>query len=219
MKFRILALILAALMIGAVLVSCGQGGGSESAGTETGAATEPSEKSEIDEYVEELATEYDTEGKTFTYIGHKVNFPTEEKDTGEILSDSLYYRQRDLTEIFGIDWDPVPLDGGPATKDQVINEVTAGGSDYDLACGGMLTCGQALLNAGVIRTVQDLEHVDFDREWWVQSMRDTFSVKGNLYFLFGPIVPTPILTPTSFSSTRKSPRCSALMSPRFTTPL
>ena len=94
-----------------------------------------------------------------------------------------------MTEIFGIDWDPVPLDGGPATKDQVINEVTAGGSDYDLACGGMLTCGQALLNAGVIRSVQDLEHVDFAREWWVQSMKDTFSVKGNLYFLFGPIVP------------------------------
>ena len=189
MKVRILALILAALMIGAALASCNQGEGSGTQDTETGVATEPAEKNEIDEYVDELATRYDTEGKTFTYIGHSVNFPTEEKETGEILSDSLYYRQRDLEEIFGIDWDPVSLDGGPATKDQVINEVTAGGSDYDLACGGMLTCGQALLNAGVIRTVQDLEHVDFDREWWVQSMRDTFSVKGKLYFLFGPIVP------------------------------
>ena len=163
MKVRILALILAALMIGAALASCNQGEGSGTQDTETGVATEPAEKNEIDEYVHELATRYDTEGKTFTYIGHSVNFPTEEKETGEILSDSLYYRQRDLEEIFGIDWDPVSLDGGPATKDQVINEVTAGGSDYDLACGGMLTCGQALLNAGVIRTVQDLEHVDFDR--------------------------------------------------------
>ena len=170
MKKRIISMILAALMVTAILVSCregGGGGGKETGTTDTAAVTEPAEQSEIDEYVNELATRYDTAGKTFTYIGHQVNFPTEEKDTGEILSDSLYYRQRDLTEIFGIDWDPVPLDGGPTTKDQVINEVTAGGNDYDLACGGMLTCGQALLNAGVIRQVQDLEHVDFDREWWV----------------------------------------------------
>ncbi len=188
MKNRIIALLLALLMVSVALVSCGQGG-EETEETGKQVETEPDDSSEIDEYVADLATRMDTEGKTFTYVGHSVNFPTEEKDTGDILSDSLYYRQRDLSEIFGINWDPVPLDGGEATKDQVINEVTAGGSDYDLVCGGMLTCGQALLNAGVIRPVQDLTYVDFDREWWIQSMRNTFSVKGQLYFLYGAIVP------------------------------
>ncbi len=191
MKIRIIALILAALMISAALASCGGGGDGpkQTEGTDTAASTEPAEANEIDSYVKDLATLYDTVGKTFTYIGPANNFPTKEKETGEILSDSLYYRQRDLTEIFGIDWDPVTMSGGDETKDQVINEVTAGGNSYDLVCGGMMTCGSALLNAGVIMQVQDLEYVDFDREWWVQTMRDTFSVNGKLYYLFGPIVP------------------------------
>ncbi|MBR7032754.1 MAG: hypothetical protein IKI03_03880 [Clostridia bacterium] len=191
MKKKIIAFLLVFLMTGAVLVSCkpSDGGNETGGGTDTAVATEPAEENEIDAYVAELAGEMDTEGKTFTYVGHSVNFPTEEKETGDILSDSLYYRQRDLVELFGIDWEPVSLPGGEDTKDRVSQEVTAGGNDFDLVCGGMLTCGQALLNLGVIQPVQDLNYVDFDREWWVQSMRDTFSVKGQLFYLFGPIVP------------------------------
>ena len=192
MKLKLIALILALLTVAAALASCGGGGGggkAETDGSDTVAVTGSSEQNEIDEYLNELAGRMDTEGKTFTYVGPSVNFPTEEKVSGEILSDSLYYRQRDLTEIFGIEWDPVSLSGGDETKDRVIQEVTAGGSDFDLACGGMMTCGSALLNAGVIKPVQDLEYVDFDREWWVATMKETFSVNGRLYYLFGPIVP------------------------------
>ena len=194
MKIKLIALILAVLMIAAALASCGGNDApKQTEGTESAVATQPAEENEIDTYVADLATNNDTEGKTFTYVGHSVNFPTKDQETGDILSDSLYYRQRDLVEIFGIDWEPVSLPGGDDTKDRVIQEVTAGGSDFDLACGGMLTCGQALLNNGVIMQVQDLQHVDFERDWWVQSMRDTFSVKGKLYYLFGPIVPNTYL--------------------------
>ena len=190
-KTRTVALILACLTAVAVFASCGKGGKNDTNDTGKGAAnvTEPAARDEIDEYVESLAKEYDVSGKTFTYVGHSVNFPKEEKESGDILSNGLYYRQRDLVQVFGINWDPVSLPGGDDTKDAVINEVTAGGNEYDLVCGGMLTCGQAMLNAGVLQSVENLEFIDLDREWWVQSMRDTFSVRGRLYYLFGPIVP------------------------------
>ncbi len=191
---KTIAVLLALLFAVSILASCGKNGGGKTEPTETAAGTGSETKSEeaemIDTYVKGLAGDYDVSGKTFTYIGpSNGNFPTEDKETGDILSDAVYYRQRDLVEIFGIDWDPVQTTGGEETKDSVIEEVLAGGSEYDLVCGGMLTCGQALLNAGVLQTVNDLDHVDLGKEWWVSTMEKTFSVDGKLFFLFGPIVP------------------------------
>ena len=184
--------LLAVVLLLPMAVACGTGeSGNTGKDTEkttdtVAASTDKNEYAEIDEYVEELAASTDTDGYSFSYIGRESdNFPMEDRELGVIQSDAVYYRQRDLIEIFGIEWDPVKTSGGPETTDQVINEVTAGGDSYDLVYGNVITVSQHLFNAGVIRRVDTLDQIDLDREWWVQSLRDVYSIGGKLFFLRG----------------------------------
>ncbi|MBQ2468337.1 MAG: hypothetical protein II503_01515 [Clostridia bacterium] len=199
---RVLTVLLAVLFV-IPAIACGKAPEAPETETETGTAatetaTDQEEYAEIDEYLTELAGSTDTEGMTFTYIGRQSdNFPKKDEETGDIQSDAVYFRQRDLTEIFRLNWEPVITENGDATKDTVINEVTAGGDSYDLVFGNVITVSQHLLNAGVILRVDTLDdYIDLDRPWWVGSLRDVYSVGGKLFILRGDIAVENFEDPT-----------------------
>ena len=177
------AIILALLTALTLLVSCAKSDGRSRSNEKTDS------DDEYTTYVKELAQDVNFDGMTFTLIGRGGgNFPIKDEETGDIGSDAVYHRQRDLEDIFGISWEPVITEIGPDTADQVINEVMAGGDSYDLANGSTQTVGQPLLNAGVIMNVSNLEHVDMSREWWIEAMQTDYAIKGQTFFLTGPIV-------------------------------
>ena len=186
------AILLAILFVLPVIACENKGKVNETETRSTAPATETAtgnnDYSEIDAYVNELASSVNTDGMEFTFIGRSSdNFPNKDEETGVIQSDAVYFRQRDLTEIFGIDWEPVITENGDDTKDRVINEVTAGGDSYDLVYGNVITVSQHLLNAGVILRVDTIEEIDLDRPWWVSSLRDVYSIGGKLFILRGDI--------------------------------
>ncbi|MBQ2469427.1 MAG: hypothetical protein II503_07025, partial [Clostridia bacterium] len=98
---RVLTVLLAVLFV-IPAIACGKAPEAPETETETGTpatetATDQEEYAEIDEYVNELAEAIDTEGMTFTYIGRQSdNFPKKDEETGDIQSDAVYFRQRDL---------------------------------------------------------------------------------------------------------------------------
>ena len=178
-----IAIILAVFTVISLLVSCAKPGG------RSGSKEKTDTDDEYTTYVKELAQDVNFDGMTFTLIGRSGgNFPIKDEETGDIGSDAVYHRQRDLEDIFGISWEPVITEIGPDTADQVINEVMAGGDSYDLSNGSTQTVGQPLLNAGVIMNVSNLEHVDMSREWWIEAMQTDYAIKGQTFFLTGPIV-------------------------------
>ena len=178
-----IAIILAVFTVISLLVSCAKSGG------RSGSKEKTDTDDEYTTYVKELARDVNFDGMTFTLIGRSGgNFPIKDEETGDIGSDAVYHRQRDLEDIFGISWEPVITEIGPDTADQVINEVMAGGDSYDLSNGSTQTVGQPLLNAGVIMNVSNLEHVDMSREWWIEAMQTDYAIKGQTFFLTGPIV-------------------------------
>ena len=200
---KAICLILLLLMLIPAVASCAENGGGEqkpdgtapveTAGESKTASieTQPEDDNILD-YVKDIADGVDFNGMTFTFIGRDNetggNFPKEEKETGDIESDAIYFRQRDIEQLFGIDMEYVKTENGEIAGDQVINEVTAGGDSYDLVHGSTQTTGQMLLNSSVIKPVDDLKYVNLDNEWWVQSLRDDYSISFRLYFLTGPIV-------------------------------
>ncbi len=204
MTKKILSLVLAILFVALAVCSCS--GKSGPSGSEAPASSVPTdsgtaeERDEINDYVKELAAGVSFNGETFTYIGKDdqtySNFPIKEEETGDISSDALYFRQRDIEEYFGIEWESVRTKDGDETGERVINEVTAGGNSYDLASGSTMTVGQFLLNAAVIRSTDELQFVDLDREWWISAMQDCYSIGGRQFFLTGPIVTNNYLDST-----------------------
>ena len=200
---KILILILAVLMVLPLLASCNGGepkqtdgpketGTQQESGSDTAETEENGEQEEITAYVKDIAAGVDFEGRDFNIITRddeaSTNFPKKEQETGVIEEDAVYYRQRDVEEFFRINIDYVTTENGEVAADQVINEVTAGGTSYDLAIGSIQTTGQMLLNSSTIRQVDNLEYVNLDNEWWVPALREDYSIGGRLFFLTGPIV-------------------------------
>ena len=191
MKKTILALILAFLMILPLLVSCGKGGDTENKTTET-TETKPvdPETAEIDEYVAGIAQNVDYSGQTFTYLMRQLDdVPIVEEETGSLLSDAMYFRQRELEEVFGITWKYVITENSEETANKVVTDFMASMGAYDLASGTIRNAGQPMLLNGAIMNVADFSIVDTSRDWWVSSLYDTMSIGGKLYFLTGTIVP------------------------------
>ncbi|MBR3422918.1 MAG: hypothetical protein IKG80_00345 [Clostridia bacterium] len=191
MKTRIVSLLILCALTVTVFAGCDK---NKPAETETEKITqdseyvEPEETAEIRSYVEGLASEVNYNGKSFVYMGgQSANFPTKEEEIGEITSDALYYRQRDIVALFGVDWENVNLEGSEEVKQTMIDEVMAGGSSFDLINGYVRSVGRPTLNAGVLHEVQDLSAIDLDQKWWNQSIRTNYSLAGKLYFLLGPI--------------------------------
>ena len=191
MKIRIISTLVLLALILACFAGCGKDIPKETESETLAPQTdivEEGEVAEINAYVEELAAEVNYAGKSFVYMGgQSENFPQKEEEVGEITSDALYYRQRDIVKLFGVAWENVNLEGSEQVKQTVIDEVMAGGNTYDLINGYVRSVGRPTLNAGVLREVQDLSAIDLSQKWWNQSIEKNYSLNGKLYFLLGPI--------------------------------
>ena len=189
MNRRIISLLLALIMVVGVLVGCNKAASRQRDKENNKDAYDTEEDRAIKEYVLDLSEGANYEGRTFTYLGgQQENFPTKEEETADIRSNALFNRQREIEETYGLDFVNVyDEEGSDSVKDTVINEVMAGGDSYDLVNGYVRSVGRPTLNAGVLMEMQDLDHIDLEREWWNQSMWDCYALDGKLFFLLGPI--------------------------------
>lgn len=189
MKKTVLSLVLALLMVLPMLASCSSGNsGTQTSDSTTAPQIDPATQA-IDDYVAGIAENVNFSGETFTYIGRQSdNFPVEYEETGNLLSDAVYKRQRELEDIFGIKWEDVVTEHGDDTQQKVIQDVLSSMGAYDLAHGAVLTVGQPLMVNRSIMNVNDFTILDLGQEWWIGSLEETFSINEKLYLLTGTIV-------------------------------
>lgn len=197
MNKRILALLLATLMSLAVLVACGDKETTES--TQSSAENTGGEFAEIDNYVKDLASQYNFNGATFNIIGTGTTiYPADKEMTGNLENDALYGRVLDIETNFGIEVvfreslgpDAGYENTGAETTDVVRTDQMSGLRTYDLVEGNLGTCGSQLLNAGCLQPVNDYDMLDFSRSWWLNDLEECFSLGGKLFFLTGKINPS-----------------------------
>ncbi len=151
------------------------------------------ESQEIMDYVDDLAAKYDFSGQTFTWIGSGSQAPEYLEETGDIVNDALYFRQRDIEKKFHVAFNnhiPESVDGEAyhPVVTEIRKDVMAGTGDYDAGYGTAPAICQPLLNNGALTDVNDFAGIDLSREWWTASLTDTYSIGGRIYFLNGDIV-------------------------------
>ncbi len=146
----------------------------------------------VDAYIDDLAGKYNFDGQTFVWVGGGQQAPKEESETGDVASDALYYRQRDIEEKFKIKWSnysPEQVEGSSnhPVVDALMQEVLAGGDSYDAGYGTMVAVCQPLFIQDTLTNVENYTVIDLDQPWWTPSLRDTFAINGAIYFLNGAI--------------------------------
>ena len=202
---KILASVLAAVMLLTALASCDaevtdvkdKTASTGSVASELSPEIDVELISEIDAYVDDLVLGWEDVyyGKTFTWCGNQGQAPDHEEETGDIRNDALYYRQREIEDLFGINWvnyitQKVGDEPTYSVHDVVLQDVMAGNGAFDAAYGTTIFVVQPLFIANTLADMSGYEALDFEQKWWQKETVESATIDGGLYFLNGPIVTT-----------------------------
>ncbi len=109
------------------------------------------------------------------------------ENTGELVFDAVYARNRAVEERLGVTLNMIPSEGTSIAdvKSQITKTVTAGSDDYDVLVG----TGNTLPQAGISEYLMNLaneEYLDYDQPWWWNDAMNELAVNENVrYFLIG----------------------------------
>lgn len=190
---RIICMILASMMLsGTGLVSCGNGGTTET--TQNGTITETQTETETETKATMATVSAQYTGRN--YEGYAVRIADRdaqgdwdtfdvyaEELTGEVINDAVYNRNSLMEEMLNIRIEEKAFaDPTNSTK----TSITAGSDDFDMITDGInslstLSTGGLLLDYKTVRTIHP------ENEWWDQAMYRDLSVLNHVYFMTGDI--------------------------------
>ena len=114
-----------------------------------------------------------------------------DSEIGEIMNDTIYYRQKNVEDRFNIQISPIKINYGDVTKN-VSKSVKAGSHEYDLAlthCNNELA---GLMTNGYVVDWNTIPAINFTKPWWNKDALDTLDIAGRLYFATSDfIIPEP----------------------------
>lgn len=195
---KLLALMLACLMLVAAFASCG---GETTTETQQGAQeTEAPETNQTAEEVisDDLPADLRFNGETVTFfVRSDKDLWKYEMDVDTIMNDTLfdaiYYRNKSVEERLGVTIDTVGMDGTYAKRaewnDALRTAVNTQTADYDAAAIYMST-GSVLAVEGMYYNVLDFPYISLEKPWWNQDIQNELTLFDTLYYLAGDIAIT-----------------------------
>lgn len=204
MKKRILAIILAVMMLTLVLTSCSSG----STGTQTAETTESDINNEAETSQNEVAGETERSqikdtlpadlkfnGESIRIVGRddgaelKLELFSEE-DTGDVVETAVYKRNMTIEERLGISIEPLffesTIHDGSKVISAIKSSVLAGSDDYDIFANQM-SQSTALILDNFLINLKNLKYLDFDQPWWVHSFMEQLTVNDKCFMMAGDI--------------------------------
>ena len=194
---QLLSSLLAFVTVGCVLASCGE---TVSEGkTETDAATDDAA---VTEAVTEAPTELeqlpaaDYEGYEFRILLNNqddrfVDVMTEDEETGDVMNDIVYRRNRAVEEQFHVKLTGTQ-DEYTKVNDTLKKEVQAGLNEHDLFFSNCYAT--TLASGGFLYVLNDLPNLDLKKPYWDAAALEGMSVAGKVYLVTGDVSPTSMLT-------------------------
>ncbi len=179
-------LIALALLAAIGLSSCGGGTGSD----ETTASSDTTTAASVETEKGLAFEKEDNGGKTFTILTttHAEYEYIAEEQTGEVVNDAVYERNRSVEDLLGISLEFVVENGHWADRNSfnalIKNSVMAGDGAYDLV-NGVTVCVLPAAADGIFTNALELENVDFTNPWWVQGMDENLAIGGKLFGFIG----------------------------------
>ncbi len=188
---RITSLLLASLIL-ASCASTGNDGTVTDTAAESGTdiAVETVELSELEKraYMEDSLPDKDYGGRQFR-ISTKRSFLyeiDEEEETGDIIEDALYDRNRRIEERFNIEIVPVITDAsdGNTHVNEVRQSIMAADDAFDLSATYVFTSGP-LVTDGCFLNWLNMPYNDLSQPWWIDGINERFQIGDAIYAATG----------------------------------
>jgi len=118
------------------------------------------------------------------YSWTDVTLDVEAEETGELLNDAIYRRNRIVEEKYNIIFKVIPI-AYTTIKTKVRNQLAAGYCEYDITQAPM---GHDLMTLSIENYIADankLTNLDLTNPWWDHFAHESTSICGRQFFLFG----------------------------------
>ena len=109
--------------------------------------------------------------------------------TGDVIDDAIYYRNQAVEERLNIKIRSHTAEGWESYNNAVSNlrsSIMAGDNAYDIIAGWSARIPQLSIE-GLFLNFHDVEYIDMEQPWWVQSLITELDIAGTLNFLTGDI--------------------------------
>lgn len=198
---KILAALLAVVMIASILVSCVNG---EEKATET---EEVSTATETGRLAELGARDFD--GAIFTildandYPDMHVNYATEETQTQSNIAYELYKRDAVLKTNYNLsDIRYISITKASDGCTSLSTQILAGQCEYDMVISTAVGASYAgtlpsLGINGMLKNLVDVDYLSLDKEWWSPLIYERLTINDTLFFTTGDIAPSLYQAPAA----------------------
>lgn len=185
----VLSVLLAALLLGTAS-ACGDAGDGGKKPTETDAVKTDTEA--VTEAPDPFA-DFDLEGMEFRVYtsnddpggvgnsSYMIEGPAEE--TGDIVNDSVFYRNRDVEELLNVDLLFTRYEENYTATSGLVNKLIMSGEDaYDVIISDLYPMA-ALSVRGMFLNVADAPYIDLDKTYWYRDYMEGLSLDGKKMYL------------------------------------
>ena len=176
---RILATLLASLMLLPTLAACGE--------VEDPVDTTPPSQSTGNEeegtiLTDDLPADLKYKGEKITFIS--VNEMDYDDLTGDVVEDAVYERNKAVEERLGVEINVIQED---TPIDKIVTAVNGGNSDYDVM---VEMCWRAApkFTGNYFYNLRNTEYLDFEKPWWNQSFTDVVTYNDITFGVTGAMV-------------------------------
>ena len=189
MRYRLLALLLVALLLLPCLCACANTGVEDPAESTNEVETEFDPFAELDYGGAEFWI-YTSTNAASTGMGNSnfmIEGDGEQADSSDIVASAVYKRNLDTEELLGINLEYVQTDlVYSAVADDIKKYVTAGSDEFDLIINDLFPLAGLSINGYFVNTLDDSYSFDFDQNYWYSDyMTDVSFIEGYQFLLAG----------------------------------
>lgn len=173
MKKFISLTLLVALLLSQIACSDNSEQQNETSSEDTSFDTTVESSDEISDDLPEVTFD----GRTFTTLTYtSVEMDYVAEDTGDVVNDAVYKRNRDVMERFDIQLETV-VDTYPNVNTLLTSSVMADDDEYQIVANHVVQFGGIAKN-DLLMNWYDVPYVDFSKPWWSDSTVEDMTYKG-----------------------------------------
>lgn len=177
---KILALLLAALLVVPMLAACGDTGDDNTdttGGAETEATTEKQPAVAKNTYDSEFTVIYcaDTFNEGYFFIEE------DERQPGNDMDDKVYERALNVEEYLGVE---IIAENGGTFQEYTVplkNAISAGDDSYQMVMTHVYMEVASLITSNFLRDFRDFESLQLEEDYWNYSLMEDLSINDKMY--------------------------------------
>ena len=197
MKKLIIWLLLAGMLL-AMLAGCAQDPNKDQ-NEDSGKTDDSTEEVEywISPDLDAGKLSFDLQGREVVVLAYNKYDISPEENSSDPLEDAVYRRDDKLQNEFGIEFNNIYQPDFSQIATAVKNDMSTGMGEYHIVYQHMIDAARGLAPDGYLYNLTELEHVDFEKEWWDQDCKKGFMIGDNMMMVCGDLVPSSMLITAS----------------------